>query len=60
MYVSFLEISRALHPDIFDQPAGNCFLNILLDSCVITPAVTAQLVIGNAVFPYNGFYFTDK
>ena len=24
-YASFLRISRALHPDAFDQPGKNCF-----------------------------------
>jgi hypothetical protein len=29
-YASFLLISRALHPDVFDQPGENYFFNNLL------------------------------
>ena len=29
-YASFLTISRALHPDVFDQPGKNSFFNNLL------------------------------
>jgi hypothetical protein len=31
MYASFLRISRALHLDVFEQPAENHFFNNLLD-----------------------------
>jgi len=30
MYASFLRISCALHPDVFDQPGKNHFFNNLL------------------------------
>jgi hypothetical protein len=30
MYASFLRISRALHLDVFEQPAKNYFFNNLL------------------------------
>jgi hypothetical protein len=30
MYASFLRISRALHLDVFEQPAENYFFNNLL------------------------------
>ncbi len=32
MYASFLRISRALHLDVFEQPAENYFFNNLLES----------------------------
>jgi hypothetical protein len=31
-YASFLTISRALHPDVFDQPENNYFFNNPLDT----------------------------
>jgi hypothetical protein len=31
MYASFLRISRALHPDVFEQPEENHFFNNLLE-----------------------------
>jgi len=34
MYASFLRISRALHLDVFEQPAKNYFLNSLLEQPV--------------------------
>jgi hypothetical protein len=31
MYASFLRLSRALHPGVFEQPAENYFFNNLPD-----------------------------
>jgi len=36
MYASFLRFSRALHLDVFEQPAENYFFNNLLVSEIVS------------------------
>ena len=46
MYASFLRISRALHLDVFEQPAENYFFNNLL---VLLPSHKAALDVEGGI-----------
>jgi hypothetical protein len=54
MYTSFLMISRALHPDVFEPPDETCFFNNLL---VHRPPVCAAGAESAALSRLGRFYY---